>query len=172
MSSPSDWMELYHSNLTHIGQVGVPPPTTSTTTASTSTTTTTSRNNNLTLDQGRIAKPAAKRRSRASQRAPATLIKTDLKNFKAMVQQFTGEVPMRSQIFAGTNRTIEFTADDVGTCSMRVSQVEHPPIHMQQHNMFTIHDHNNMNITFGADQGFSSRNENRSFDQDHDMFRS
>ncbi|GER48246.1 VQ motif-containing protein [Striga asiatica] len=163
MSSPSDWMELYHSNLTHIGQIGVPPPTTSTTT----TTTTTSRNNNLTLDQGRIAKPVAKRRSRASQRAPTTLIKTDLKNFKALVQQFTGEVPMISQIFVGTNRTIDFTAHDVGTSSMRVSQAEHPN-HMQQQNMFMVNDHN-MNISFDADQGFSSRNENRSFDQDYGM---
>jgi len=39
----------------------------------------------------RIGKPAAaRRRSRASRRAPVTLLNTDTANFRAMVQQFTG----------------------------------------------------------------------------------
>ncbi|KAM3193838.1 hypothetical protein ACQJBY_070462 [Aegilops geniculata] len=35
-------------------------------------------------------KPAARKRARASRRAPVTLLNTDASNFRAMVQQFTG----------------------------------------------------------------------------------
>ncbi|KAL5207333.1 hypothetical protein ABZP36_031768 [Zizania latifolia] len=41
------------------------------------------------IEGGRIGKPA-RRRSRASRRAPVTLLNTDTSNFSAMVQQFTG----------------------------------------------------------------------------------
>ncbi|KAG8044173.1 hypothetical protein GUJ93_ZPchr0002g26768 [Zizania palustris] len=41
------------------------------------------------IEGGRIGKPA-RRRSRASRRAPVTLLNTDTSNFRAMVQQFTG----------------------------------------------------------------------------------
>ncbi|XP_010914245.1 uncharacterized protein [Elaeis guineensis] len=39
--------------------------------------------------EGRVGK-SARRRSRASRRAPTTLLNTDTTNFRAMVQQFTG----------------------------------------------------------------------------------
>ncbi|KAG8069914.1 hypothetical protein GUJ93_ZPchr0006g41568 [Zizania palustris] len=41
------------------------------------------------IEGGRVGKPA-RRRSRASRRAPVTLLNTDTSNFRAMVQQFTG----------------------------------------------------------------------------------
>ncbi|GJN19112.1 hypothetical protein PR202_gb06350 [Eleusine coracana subsp. coracana] len=41
------------------------------------------------VEGGRVGKPA-RRRSRASRRAPVTLLNTDTANFRAMVQQFTG----------------------------------------------------------------------------------
>lgn len=41
------------------------------------------------VEAGRVGKPA-RRRSRASRRAPVTLLNTDTSNFRAMVQQFTG----------------------------------------------------------------------------------
>ncbi|KAK3156119.1 hypothetical protein QOZ80_2AG0103110 [Eleusine coracana subsp. coracana] len=41
------------------------------------------------VEGGRVTKPA-RRRSRASRRAPVTLLNTDTTNFRAMVQQFTG----------------------------------------------------------------------------------
>ncbi|PAN22902.1 hypothetical protein PAHAL_4G052000 [Panicum hallii] len=43
----------------------------------------------LGVDGPRVGKPA-RRRSRASRRAPVTLLNTDTANFRAMVQQFTG----------------------------------------------------------------------------------
>ncbi|KAL0908768.1 hypothetical protein M5K25_023277 [Dendrobium thyrsiflorum] len=39
---------------------------------------------------GSRGKPAARKRSRTSRRAPTTLLNTDTSNFRAMVQQFTG----------------------------------------------------------------------------------
>jgi hypothetical protein len=42
---------------------------------------------------GRVGKPPARRRSRASRRAPVTLLNTDTANFRAMVQQLTGVPP-------------------------------------------------------------------------------
>ncbi|KAF8691204.1 hypothetical protein HU200_040324 [Digitaria exilis] len=41
------------------------------------------------VEGGRVGKPA-RRRSRASRRAPVTMLSTDTSNFRAMVQQFTG----------------------------------------------------------------------------------
>ncbi|XP_062223955.1 uncharacterized protein LOC133922589 [Phragmites australis] len=41
------------------------------------------------VEGGRVGKPA-RRRSRASRRAPVTMLNTDTSNFRAMVQQFTG----------------------------------------------------------------------------------
>lgn len=41
------------------------------------------------VEAGRVGKPA-RRRSRASRRAPVTLLNTDTSNFRAMVQEFTG----------------------------------------------------------------------------------
>ncbi|GMI85607.1 hypothetical protein HRI_002230000 [Hibiscus trionum] len=44
----------------------------------------------LSTPEGRVGKPARKR-SRASRRTPTTLLNTDTTNFRAMVQQFTGD---------------------------------------------------------------------------------
>uniref|UniRef100_A0A0E0LEF4 VQ domain-containing protein n=1 Tax=Oryza punctata TaxID=4537 RepID=A0A0E0LEF4_ORYPU len=48
----------------------------------------------------RVGKPA-RRRSRASRRAPVTLLNTDTTNFRAMVQQFTGIPAPPAGAFAG-----------------------------------------------------------------------
>ncbi|KAL1538478.1 hypothetical protein AAHA92_27222 [Salvia divinorum] len=40
--------------------------------------------------KGGVGKPAVKRRSRSSKKAPTTLLTADAKNFRALVQQFTG----------------------------------------------------------------------------------
>ncbi|GFP96569.1 hypothetical protein PHJA_001801000 [Phtheirospermum japonicum] len=124
MSNSSEWMQLYQTNITHINQIEVPPPSTATAT----TTTTASRNNNITLDQGRIRKPN-RRRSRVSQRAPATLVNTDATNFRAMVQQFTGGPSARSQLPG----TFDTQQDANTTTSQYTNQ-------MQQHDMFTMYD--------------------------------
>ncbi|KAG6395893.1 hypothetical protein SASPL_142026 [Salvia splendens] len=40
--------------------------------------------------RGGVGKPAVRRRSRSSKKAPTTLLTADAKNFRALVQQFTG----------------------------------------------------------------------------------
>ncbi|XP_074560023.1 uncharacterized protein LOC141816089 [Curcuma longa] len=40
--------------------------------------------------EGRVGKSAGRRRTRASRRAPTTMLNTDTANFRSMVQQFTG----------------------------------------------------------------------------------
>ncbi|KAJ1260279.1 hypothetical protein BS78_10G220000 [Paspalum vaginatum] len=57
----------------------------------------------------RVGKPAARRRSRASRRAPVTLLNTDTANFRAMVQQFTGIPAPPAGAFGGP--VISFAAD-------------------------------------------------------------
>ncbi|KAL5199745.1 hypothetical protein ABZP36_020948 [Zizania latifolia] len=52
------------------------------------------------IEGPRIGKPA-RRRSRASRRAPVTLLNTDTANFRAMVQQFTGIPAPPAGSFAG-----------------------------------------------------------------------
>nr|DAD44015.1 TPA_asm: hypothetical protein HUJ06_002245 [Nelumbo nucifera] len=104
MSNPSDWMRFYQRNFA--GQ-GVPPAmsdqvsdATAVTTTATSVSTVTqnptgssnSSTNSSTMalnPEGRVSRPN-RRRSRASRRAPTTLLNTDTTNFRAMVQQFTG----------------------------------------------------------------------------------
>uniref|UniRef100_A0A0E0CB85 VQ domain-containing protein n=1 Tax=Oryza meridionalis TaxID=40149 RepID=A0A0E0CB85_9ORYZ len=52
------------------------------------------------MEGPRVGKPA-RRRSRASRRAPVTLLNTDTTNFRAMVQQFTGIPAPPAGAFAG-----------------------------------------------------------------------
>uniref|UniRef100_A0ACD5Z832 Uncharacterized protein n=1 Tax=Avena sativa TaxID=4498 RepID=A0ACD5Z832_AVESA len=60
------------------------------------------------VEGGRVGKPA-RRRSRASRRAPVTLLNTDTSNFRAMVQQFTG-IPSGPYGPAGGGPVISFGA--------------------------------------------------------------
>ncbi|KAL6629933.1 hypothetical protein ACP70R_029698 [Stipagrostis hirtigluma subsp. patula] len=60
------------------------------------------------VEGGRVGKPA-RRRSRASRRAPVTLLNTDTTNFRAMVQQFTG-IPSGPYGPAGGGPVISFGA--------------------------------------------------------------
>uniref|UniRef100_A0ACD5V701 Uncharacterized protein n=1 Tax=Avena sativa TaxID=4498 RepID=A0ACD5V701_AVESA len=60
------------------------------------------------VEGGRVGKPA-RRRSRASRRAPVTMLNTDTSNFRAMVQQFTG-IPSGPYGPAGGGPVISFGA--------------------------------------------------------------
>jgi hypothetical protein len=62
----------------------------------------------LGVDGPRVGKPA-RRRSRASRRAPVTLLNTDTANFRAMVQQFTGIPAPPAGAFGGP--VINFAGD-------------------------------------------------------------
>ncbi|KAF0902625.1 hypothetical protein E2562_018256 [Oryza meyeriana var. granulata] len=64
------------------------------------------------IEGPRVGKPA-RRRSRASRRAPVTLLNTDTTNFRAMVQQFTGIPAPAAGAFAGPGGVpvINFGAD-------------------------------------------------------------
>ncbi|XP_042520889.1 VQ motif-containing protein 22-like [Macadamia integrifolia] len=101
MASHTDWFQFYRRNVT--GEERPPPPTSSAlygrasdSTVVTSVSTPVTGNSTLMGTgathlnaEGRVAKPS-RRRSRASRKAPTTLLNTDTTNFRAMVQQFTG----------------------------------------------------------------------------------
>ncbi|XP_047072567.1 uncharacterized protein LOC124681786 [Lolium rigidum] len=58
---------------------------------------------------------AARKRARASRRAPVTMLNTDAANFRAMVQQFTGiPAPPAGPFSAGGARAINFGVPDYG----------------------------------------------------------
>ncbi|XP_077210719.1 uncharacterized protein LOC143846185 [Tasmannia lanceolata] len=107
-SNPYDWVHLYHGIQSQGSPAPTPPhsifsriptaaesiivtnTTTSTTTASNSTTTNNGNSIGTHLSlEGRVGK-SIRKRTRASRRAPTTLLSTDATNFRAMVQQFTG----------------------------------------------------------------------------------
>ncbi|XP_073035781.1 VQ motif-containing protein 22 [Primulina eburnea] len=103
MSNYSDWRQLYQNNFTAT-QVQTPPTNTATAAGTYSSATSTSRNNTLIPDQGRISKPI-RRRSRASRQTPTTLLNTDITNFRAMVQHFTGGPATSPQLHGGGGGT-------------------------------------------------------------------
>ncbi|KAG9439000.1 hypothetical protein H6P81_019165 [Aristolochia fimbriata] len=88
-SKPIDWAQFYH--------LSSPPPPSSaaaesivvTTTATTQSANPGAGGGSYAQIEGRVGK-SGRRRSRASRRAPTTLLNTDTTNFRAMVQQFTG----------------------------------------------------------------------------------
>ncbi|XWS62336.1 hypothetical protein CRYUN_Cryun06bG0002400 [Craigia yunnanensis] len=93
LSSPSEWIQLYQQ--TFDTSVGFSDAATLTTTSCA-----TSRSNKLSPNnsfvagdhltpKGCISKPI-RRRSRASKMTPTTLLNADAKNFRSLVQQFTG----------------------------------------------------------------------------------
>ncbi|KAJ3679281.1 hypothetical protein LUZ60_017292 [Juncus effusus] len=95
MAMRDQWTELYGPGHGLMGPAMTRP---SSSLADSTTVTTSSGNNYVgTVNspgspagiEGRVGK-SAKRRSRASRRAPVTLLNTDTSNFRAMVQQFTG----------------------------------------------------------------------------------
>ncbi|KAH7654545.1 VQ domain-containing protein [Dioscorea alata] len=130
-STPPDWAQLYHRNISVItdqtspnmfGSTALADSTIVTSTASFSSQTispkTTGSISNI---EGRVGK-SPRRRSRASRKAPTTLLNTDTTNFRAMVQQFTGipSAPYSSSAIQtngppfinfglGINDTINFT---------------------------------------------------------------
>lgn len=95
MSSPTDWPQFYHQNLSEA--TGVVSTTTITSSgsggpsslASVVPSASSSGGGGHLSPEGRVGKPV-RRRSRASRRTPTTLLNTDTANFRAMVQQFTG----------------------------------------------------------------------------------
>ncbi|KAF8687283.1 hypothetical protein HU200_042963 [Digitaria exilis] len=84
----------------------------------------------LGVDGARVGKPA-RRRSRASRRAPVTLLNTDTANFRAMVQQFTGIPTPPAGAFGGP--VINFAGDygggfpSSGVMSFDHLHRSHPP---------------------------------------------
>ncbi|MCD7473290.1 hypothetical protein HAX54_015071 [Datura stramonium] len=102
MPNPTDWVQIYQHTLSRQPPPPPPPPSTTTfhggsdsrvsnatafTTAPTSSSTSPPPQHHGPLGCG--SRPI-RRRSRASRRTPATVFNTDTRNFRAMVQQFTG----------------------------------------------------------------------------------
>ncbi|KAJ8528334.1 hypothetical protein K7X08_022026 [Anisodus acutangulus] len=85
MPNPTDWVQIYQHTLSR--QPTPRPP--STTVSSGGTTTPTSSSMGPLGPLGRSSRPI-RRRSRTSRRTPTTVFNTDTRNFRAMVQQFTG----------------------------------------------------------------------------------
>ncbi|XWS67385.1 hypothetical protein CRYUN_Cryun04dG0002800 [Craigia yunnanensis] len=93
LSSPSEWMQLYQQTIdTSFGFYDATTLTTSSCATSISNKLSPSSSfvagDHLT-PKGCISKPI-RRRSRASKRTPTTLLNADAKNFRSLVQQFTG----------------------------------------------------------------------------------
>ncbi|XP_039146060.1 VQ motif-containing protein 22-like [Dioscorea cayenensis subsp. rotundata] len=133
-STPPDWAQLYHRNMSVItdqtspnmfgsGSTGLADSTIVTSTASFSSQTISQKTTGGPISniEGRVGK-SPRRRSRASRKAPTTLLNTDTTNFRAMVQQFTGipSAPYSSSAIQtngppfinfglGINDTINFT---------------------------------------------------------------
>ncbi|XP_022762195.1 VQ motif-containing protein 22-like [Durio zibethinus] len=90
LSSSSEWMQFYQQAID--GSFGFSDATTVTTVTSGNKLRPSSSfvaGDHLTPNKGRISKPV-RRRSRASKRTPTTLLNADTKNFRSLVQQFTG----------------------------------------------------------------------------------
>ncbi|KAM3320910.1 hypothetical protein P3S67_008112 [Capsicum chacoense] len=102
--NPTDWVQIYQHTLSRQQQPPPPPPLQSTAAfrgvrefdATTVITTPTSSSSCPSVPQhhghgpvGRDSRPI-RRRSRVSRRTPTTVYNTDTRNFRAMVQQFTG----------------------------------------------------------------------------------
>ncbi|XP_068655900.1 VQ motif-containing protein 22-like [Aristolochia californica] len=112
-SKPIDWTQYYHLSS---GQV-VAPPSSAVAESIVVTTTATTATANSSMGsggsyshiEGRVGK-SSRRRSRASRRAPTTLLNTDTTNFRAMVQQFTGvpSVPFSSGYQSGGGGGMNF----------------------------------------------------------------
>ncbi|KAK6240328.1 hypothetical protein SCA6_005717 [Theobroma cacao] len=105
MCSSSEWMQLYQQTVDT--SFGISDATTVTTSSVTS-------GNNLSpsssfaagdhlTPKGCVSKPT-RRRSRASKRTPITLLKADAKNFRSLVQQFTGCRRRSTSISFGSQR--------------------------------------------------------------------
>ncbi|KAL4567525.1 hypothetical protein LXL04_023111 [Taraxacum kok-saghyz] len=86
-ASNNEWLQIYPDNLTRTSQPTVQPWSDHGTDGKTVTTTA----SNLSNQEGRVTRPTnTGRRSRTSRRTPTTLLNTDITNFRALVQQFTG----------------------------------------------------------------------------------
>ncbi|KAJ0975914.1 hypothetical protein J5N97_017879 [Dioscorea zingiberensis] len=96
-STTPDWAQLYHRNFPG-GDHPIPPTMFGSSVADSTVVTTTASHTLISPPptgathsniEGRVGK-STRRRSRASRKAPTTLLNTDTTNFRAMVQQFTG----------------------------------------------------------------------------------
>lgn len=143
-SSFAQWAALYHHHHHDAGPVLLPPDddagTTAAAAAVASPTSGGSSGGSPTkagahllhgVEGPRIGKPAARRRSRASRRAPVTLLNTDTANFRAMVQQFTGIPAPPAGAFGAP--VINFAADyGFPPSSAAVMSFDHQ-LHRSQH---------------------------------------
>jgi len=113
-SSFAQWAELYHHDPTPglpvaDDAVAASPPTSGGSGGSPTKAARRQQQQQLGVDGPRAGKPA-RRRSRASRRAPVTLLNTDTANFRAMVQQFTG-IPAPPAGAFGAGPVISFAGD-------------------------------------------------------------
>ncbi|XP_059276896.1 VQ motif-containing protein 22-like [Lycium ferocissimum] len=89
MPNPTDWVHIYQHTLSRSPPPPPPPPSTTVSGGGTTTPTTSFSTSPSHGPLGRGSRPI-RRRSRASRRNPTTVFNTDTRNFRAMVQQFTG----------------------------------------------------------------------------------
>lgn len=109
------------------------------------------------IEGPRVGKPA-RRRSRASRRAPVTLLNTDTANFRAMVQQFTGIPAPPAGAFGapGGVPVINFAGDygfppPAGVMSFdHRSQQQHPPAAAALHEQLRRQHQQQQQYTGGA----------------------
>ncbi|CAN8258479.1 unnamed protein product [Cochlearia groenlandica] len=158
MSNPNPWSSPFYNNQNFFTS------STTTSTTVTTTTTTTTANETTSTDSrqtGRITKPARKR-SRASRKTPTTLLTTDTSNFRAMVQQFTGEQQSSTMAFgSGNNNTSGFTLTSLDPSVVGSSQHTTWPYNINPHApppqmpyMFNVNNPNTVvSGSFGAADG-------------------
>ncbi|XP_058072131.1 uncharacterized protein LOC131221060 [Magnolia sinica] len=152
-SNPADWVQFYQGQGQGSGRQMAHPHSsamfgrapmvaeaivTTTTTATTASSISSGTMNSATThlnNETRGGRPA-RRRSRASRRAPVTLLNTDTTNFRAMVQQFTGvpTAPFQSTVHpSGPN--FEFGSHDrrLGTMGPPARPYYHHHLYSHQH---------------------------------------
>ncbi|XP_062218318.1 uncharacterized protein LOC133918449 [Phragmites australis] len=113
------------------------------------------------VEGGRVGKPS-RRRSRASRRAPVTLLNTDTSNFRAMVQQFTGIPPGPYGAAGAGGPVISFGAGgaEYGAVPVRpsptsaVTSFDHRAATSLQGQLFRQHQHQHQHQHYGGDVGY------------------
>ncbi|KAL6506846.1 hypothetical protein OROHE_022283 [Orobanche hederae] len=173
MSNPSDWLsQSYHTDFFNFSQTETPPATVAGGISGGDATSIISRSNNLSPDQGRVAKPVRRARSRTSRRTPTTLFNTDTANFRAMVQRFTGgpsaAYAAGSQVpnGGGAINFMEHVAAARGSVAPLPSRgyyVQYPNQELQRQQMMFMMGGGGGGSE-AAPPGSASGNENRSYD--------
>lgn len=142
---PGEWVQFYHNTFPGGPMLGQTPAVSEATVVTTVASTTvsgplptggpgTSIGAHLPEDV-LVGRPAARKRGRALRRAPTTVLNTDLTNFRAMVQQFTGAptTPFSSVLGRPDGRTVNSGFErprGLEAMMVRPSETQH---HQQYH---------------------------------------